>query len=113
GGEGPVGLAVDIAARVCAQARPGELLVTDTVRALTRTRRPVRFVPRGSPRLKGIAEPIAWFAVAPVSAEPVTGPPARIRRARMAIGPFCWPGSGRSRSCWPPAALRPSHQARL
>ena len=94
GGEGPVGLAVNIAARVCAQARPGELLVTDTVRSLTRTRMPVRFVPRGSPRLKGIAEPIALFAVAPVSAEPVTGPPARIRRARMAIGALLLAGIG-------------------
>src|SRR5438552_11252717 len=82
GGEGPVGLAVNIAARVCAQARPGELLVTDTVRSLTRTRMSVRFVPRGSPRLKGIAESIALFAV-------VTGTavltPTRGRRARMPI----------------------------
>ncbi len=65
-GEGPVGSAVNIAARVCAQAAAGELLVTDTVRSLTRTRLSVRFVPRGSPRLKGIAEPIALFAVVPV-----------------------------------------------
>ena len=93
-GEGPVGLAVNIAARVCAQARPGELLVTDTVRSLTRTRMSVRFIPRGSPRLKGIAEPIALFAVAPESIEPVTRPPARIRRARMAIGALLLVGIG-------------------
>jgi len=64
-GEGPIGSAVNIAARVCAQARPGELLVTDTVRSLTRTRLTVRFTPRGSPRLKGIREPIPLFAVQP------------------------------------------------
>lgn len=64
-GEGPVGSAVNIAARVCAQARAGELLVTDTVRSLTRTRLSVRFVSRGSPALKGIQEPIALFAVEP------------------------------------------------
>jgi class 3 adenylate cyclase/outer membrane protein assembly factor BamB len=62
-GEGPIGSAVNIAARVCAQARAGELLVTDTVRSLTRTRLTVRFVPRGSPSLKGIREPISLFAV--------------------------------------------------
>jgi outer membrane protein assembly factor BamB/class 3 adenylate cyclase len=74
-GEGPVGLAVNIAARVCAQARPGELLVTDTVRSLTRTRMSVRFVPRGSPRLKGIAEPIPLYAVAAeVAVVPVRRP---------------------------------------
>jgi len=62
-GEGPVGSAVNIAARVCAQARAGELLVTDTVRSLTRTRLTVRFTPRGNPSLKGIREPISLFAV--------------------------------------------------
>jgi outer membrane protein assembly factor BamB/class 3 adenylate cyclase len=62
-GEGPVGSAVNLAARVCAQARAGELLITDTVRSLTRTRLTVRFTPRGHPRLKGIREPISLFAV--------------------------------------------------
>jgi class 3 adenylate cyclase len=60
--EGYVGTAVNIAARVCARARPGEVLVTDTVRALTRTSGSYRFIPRGRPALKGIAEPIALFA---------------------------------------------------
>jgi TolB-like protein/class 3 adenylate cyclase len=62
-GEGPIGSAVNIAARVAAQARAGELLVTDTVRSLTRTRLSVRFTPRGNPGLKGIKEPISLFAV--------------------------------------------------
>jgi len=62
--EGPVGSAVNIAARVCAQAAAGELLVTDTVRSLTRTRVPFRFVPRGTRELKGISEPIALYRVA-------------------------------------------------
>jgi len=83
-GEGPIGSAVNIAARVCAQARPGELLVTDTVRSLTRTRLTVRFTPRGSPTLKGIREPILLFAVQPAAAfiGPGAGVPAR-RTARM------------------------------
>lgn len=87
-GEGPVGSAVNIAARVCAAAAPGELLVTDTVRALTRTLVPYRFVPRGTPPLKGITEPIALFRVEsasdPGAQEPGPAslqPPVSSRRA--------------------------------
>ena len=61
--EGYVGSAVNIAARVCALASAGEVLVTDTVRSLVRTSMDVRFVPRGRRHLKGIAEPFALFAV--------------------------------------------------
>lgn len=74
--EGFVGSAVNLAARVCAVAEPGEVLVTDTVRALTRTNLAVRFVPRGRRRLKGIDEPVALFraegatTVAPASVRP-------------------------------------------
>lgn len=62
GEEGIVSSAVNIAARVCAVAQPGEVLVTDTVRGLTRTALPVGFTPRGRRRLKGIPEPIALFS---------------------------------------------------
>ena len=65
--EGFVGSAVNVAARVCSQARPGELLVTDTVRALTRTFLPVRFVDRRTRRLKGIAEPVVLYRVEAVA----------------------------------------------
>ena len=61
--EGIVSGAVNMAARICAQAQPGELLVSDTVRALTRTYLDVTFVPRGRRRLKGIGEPVALFGV--------------------------------------------------
>jgi class 3 adenylate cyclase/Tol biopolymer transport system component len=61
--EGYVGSAVNIAARVCAEARAGEVLVTDTVRGLVRTSLDVTFTTRGSRRLKGIAEPIALYRV--------------------------------------------------
>jgi len=91
GDEGPIGSAVNIAARVCSQARPGELLVTDTVRALTRTRLPVRFVPRGSPRLKGIAEPIPLFAVLSMDAVADAGP-RLARRSPVATDPRFWIG---------------------
>ena len=69
GAEGIVSSAVNIAARVCSVAEPGELLVTDTVRSLTRTFLPVAFERRGRRRLKGIAEPVALFAVRPSASE--------------------------------------------
>jgi len=61
--EGIVSSAVNIAARICATADPGEILVSDTVRGLTRTTLPVRFTSRGRRRLKGISEPIALYSV--------------------------------------------------
>ncbi len=63
--EGYVGSAVNIAARLCAQAGPGELVVSDTVRALTRTYLDVDFEPLGSRRLKGVNEQIALYRVVP------------------------------------------------
>ena len=61
--EGIVSSAVNIAARVCSVAGPGQLLVTETVRGLTRGYLPVRFAPVGSRKLKGIAEPMPLFRV--------------------------------------------------
>ncbi|MFI5262704.1 MAG: adenylate/guanylate cyclase domain-containing protein, partial [Candidatus Limnocylindrales bacterium] len=54
--EGYVGSAVNLAARLCAEAGPGEVLVSDTVRGLTRTGGEVTFTARGRRHLKGIAE---------------------------------------------------------
>jgi hypothetical protein len=74
--EGIVSSAVNVAARICAQAEPGELLVSDTVRALTRSYLEVSFLPRGRRRLKGIAEPVALYRV-------VTGRAAGVARANL------------------------------
>src|SRR5688500_15416067 len=63
-----VGSAVNIAARLCAQAGPGEVVVSETVRALTRTVLPVTFKSKGRRPLKGVSEPIELLAVVP--AEP-------------------------------------------
>ncbi|MFI5262196.1 MAG: protein kinase [Candidatus Limnocylindrales bacterium] len=60
--EGYVGSAVNLAARLCAEAAAGEVLVSDTVRGLTRTSGAVTFTARGRKHLKGIAEPMAIFA---------------------------------------------------
>lgn len=65
GSEGYVGSAVNLAARVCAQARAGEVVVTDTVRSLTRTSLRVEFTDRGRRRLKGIPEQVRLYLVLP------------------------------------------------
>jgi class 3 adenylate cyclase len=80
---GFVGSAVNIAARVCAVARAGEVTVTDTVRGLLRTSLPVHFVPRGTPKLKGIEQPIAVFAVVRgIAAHPSPDRRLQLLRAR-------------------------------
>jgi hypothetical protein len=61
--EGYVGSVVNVAARICAQAAAGELLVSDAVRSLTRTFLDVTFQARGRRRLKGISEPIGLYRV--------------------------------------------------
>ena len=61
--EGPVGGAVNIAARVCAKAQAGEVLVTETVRALTRGLLPYTFAGIGTQSLKGIEGGIALYRV--------------------------------------------------
>ena len=74
--EGLVGGAVNIAARVCAKAQAGEVLVTDTVRALTRTYLPYAYTSLGTQSLKGIAGGIPLYRV---EAVPSSGR-ARLRR---------------------------------
>jgi class 3 adenylate cyclase len=74
--EGYVGSAVNIAARLCDQAKAGELVVSDTVRALTRTYLDVRFEPLGTRRLKGLDEPIALYRVVPRVSVDVVRPSA-------------------------------------
>ena len=79
---GYVGSPVNIAARICAQAGPGEVLVSETVRALTVTVLPVQFKSRGRRQLKGIAEPIELFAVEE-AAPGTTAWPSSSRRRRL------------------------------
>lgn len=82
--EGYVGSAVNVAARVCSQAHAGELLVTDTVRALTRTHIPVRFTDRRARRLKGIAEAVVMYRA---EAVPVGGD-AAVAQGRRGLIPL-------------------------
>jgi class 3 adenylate cyclase len=62
-GEGYIGTAVNIAARLCAAALPGEVLVSDTVKRITQATLPIGFINRGRRRLKGIREPVEVYAV--------------------------------------------------
>ena len=89
--EGFVGSAVNLAARVCARAAAGELLVTDTVRGLTRTSLPLGFEPLGPQRLKGIAEPVPLYRITPRASEAASGhriapDGRRLRLARLSAG---------------------------
>lgn len=79
--DGYVGAPVNVAARLCALAGPGEVLVSDTVRALTQTVLPVRFESRGRKQLKGVAEPLAVY-----SAKPLGDGQSRSDRQRRRIG---------------------------
>lgn len=62
-GESFVGTAVNLAARVCAQARAGEVLITAAVRDALGATPELQLVPKGTRRLKGITRPVALFAV--------------------------------------------------
>ena len=85
-GDSYIGSGVNIAARICSQARPGEVLVSETVRALTRTVLDVHFEPRGRPPLKGIAERIPLYAV--TGTRPVTKNRLLSRRRAVVAGGF-------------------------
>ena len=71
--EGPVGSAINVAARICAIAKPGEVLVSETVRGLVRTSSTIAFSSRGRPALKGVGEPIELFSAVDRGAAPRPG----------------------------------------
>ena len=71
---GIVSSAVNIAARICSVAGAGELLVSDTVRALTRTQLDVAFESRGRRRLKGITDQLTLYQVRPGGTSPALTP---------------------------------------
>jgi class 3 adenylate cyclase len=60
------GGAVNLAARVAAEAPPGQVLISETVRGLAMTSARVAFDDRGSRSLKGFSEPVRLYGVSPV-----------------------------------------------
>lgn len=57
------GMSVVVAARLCAVAPPGQLLVSDLVRALVAPRGAFEFEPAGDLVLKGVGDPVTCFTV--------------------------------------------------
>jgi branched-chain amino acid transport system substrate-binding protein len=82
--DGFVGSAVNIAARICAIAGPGQVLVSDTVRALTQSIVAVSFSPLGRRALKGVKEPLMLYIAAP--ADPVAAAHAARRERTVRVG---------------------------
>jgi DNA-binding SARP family transcriptional activator/class 3 adenylate cyclase/ABC-type glycerol-3-phosphate transport system substrate-binding protein len=64
-GEGYRGRALNMAARLCARARPGEILVTPELAHLSGNVEGIRFEDRGPVRLRGISKPISLMTVVP------------------------------------------------
>jgi class 3 adenylate cyclase len=83
---GFVGSAINIAARICALATAGEVLVTGTIRELTRSIVPAEFVFVGRRQLKGLDQPVEVFSVAPDGAVSAV----RRRSLRAAAAPHAW-----------------------
>jgi class 3 adenylate cyclase/ABC-type branched-subunit amino acid transport system substrate-binding protein len=114
-----VGSPVNVAARLCALAGPGELLVSDTVRSLTQAVVPVTFEPRGRRSVKGITEPIGVYAVAAVEqgddAWQLGARSSRARRTRRRRFTIAAAGMAAiaitaiiaAFALWPPGALPP------
>ncbi len=89
------GGALNLAARLCGQARAGEILASREVTHLARRIDGVRYEDRGSLTFKGISEPVAVARVVPEGADPVerlqpfsppAPPSARTRRPLVLIG---------------------------
>ena len=62
-GSGFRGRALNMAARLCARARPGEILVTPELVHLAGALDDIRFDDRGPVRLKGISRPVSILAI--------------------------------------------------
>ncbi len=59
------GGALNLAARLCSLAAPGEILASDTVTSLARRVDGIRLVDRGTERLKGLEDPVGFYEIVP------------------------------------------------
>jgi class 3 adenylate cyclase len=85
--EGPVGSAVNVASRLCSQARAGEVLVSDVVRSLVRTSTELYFERRGPQHLKGVSEPVVAYAARTSVVSARRRDQAVLRRIRRGVSP--------------------------
>ena len=65
------GGALNLAARLCGQARAGEILASREVTHLARTLDGIRYEDRGSLTFKGISDPVVVIRIVPEGADPV------------------------------------------
>ncbi len=86
------GTALNVAARLCAQARAGEILATREVTHLARRVEGTRYEDRGSAVLKGLPDPVIVVRIVPDGEDPVD----RLRP----FAPAPAPQSGSSRRRW-------------
>jgi branched-chain amino acid transport system substrate-binding protein len=90
-GDGYRGTALNLAARLCSAAGPGQILASETVVSLAAKVDGIRFVPRRPMRLKGVDAPVRLIEVVPeVELPPVPQAPtpgfwSRLRRNRRAV----------------------------
>lgn len=80
------GGALNLAARLCAIAAPGQILASETVVSLARRVDGLRFAPRRAVRLKGLAEPVRMVEIAPERPLPPLPQPPSKRRRRTKLG---------------------------
>ena len=72
------GGALNLAARLCAIAEPGQILASETVVSLARRVDGLRFATRRAVRLKGLAEPVRMVEIAPEKPlPPLPQPPSK------------------------------------
>ena len=81
--EGYRGGALNLAARLCGQARPGEILASRSVTHLAQRVDGVRYVDRGRVHLKNLTEPVELIRIVPEGADPAE----RLRAALPPTGP--------------------------
>jgi branched-chain amino acid transport system substrate-binding protein len=82
------GGALNLAARLCSIAAPGQILATETVTSLSRAQEGVRFTDRRRPvRMKGLEKPVRVIEVVPEAELPPVpeAPMARARRRRRGL----------------------------
>jgi len=88
------GGALNLAARLCGQARPGEILASRGVTHLAQRVDGVRYLDRGRVHLKNLTEPVELVRIVPEGADPAdrlraalppTGPPRRRSRTKIVL----------------------------
>jgi YVTN family beta-propeller protein len=77
------GGALNVAARLCALARPGEILASETVASLAGRHEGTRYAPRRPVRVKGFDQPLRHGEVIPGVPLAPLPPPSRVGGSRM------------------------------